>query len=221
IMRVVQQASKARTVSRVVVATDDERILQHVKNAGAETLLTRSDHQSGTDRCAEVAERLGFEGIVVNVQGDEPFIQPDQIDALVAHLHANATPGIATLARKIDVSSKIFDPNIVKVVFSQSQQALYFSRHPIPFVRNAATKDWIEKTDFYKHIGLYAYHASVLRKLAHLPKGRLEINESLEQLRWLEYGYPIAVCLTDIEAIGIDTPADLDYVRALLDKGKL
>lgn len=209
IQRVVEQVAQSRQVDRAVVATDDPRIFDHVRSWGGEALMTRSDHLSGTDRCAEVARKFPKANFILNVQGDEPFIQPEQIDLLAETLLHDRHFSIATLAKKIEQSEMLFNPNIVKAVFSATGRAIYFSRHPIPFVRGTAPENWLEQQSFYKHIGLYGFRRTTLLKIADLPPTPLERAESLEQLRWLEHGLAIRVGITDLETIGIDTPEDL------------
>ncbi len=217
IQRVYEQAMKAKSLSKVIVATDDERIFNHVKSFKGEVMMTSDSHQSGTDRCAEVINQLSSEGFdaVVNIQGDEPFINPSQIDSVVEVLKKEQFM-IATLVKRILVTANemqqegaINNPNIVKAVFSSEGKALYFSRSPIPYLRDTPTDEWLSKGEFYKHIGLYAYKSAVLKEIALLPPSRLEQLESLEQLRWLENGYAIGIAETDLETIGIDTPEDL------------
>lgn len=211
IQRVVEQVKKATTVQDLYVATDDNRIATNVAST-AKVIMTDADLQSGTDRCAAVASSLSLNDsntIIVNVQGDEPFIQPEQIDLLCNFMLQNPDIQIGTLVKKIDAAEKIFNPNTVKVVFSKSYKALYFSRNPIPYLRGKAQEEWINKADFYKHIGMYAYRADTLHNIATLPPSTLELAESLEQLRWLENGLSIGVCITTMETIGIDTPEDL------------
>ena len=210
IARVYERCRQAKTLDQVVVATDDQRIFDHVRSFGGEVMMTSKSHRSGTDRCAEVAAEHSEVEIVVNIQGDEPFIDPNQIDQLVQLFDGVSTVDIATLAKKIDSEEALMDPNIVKVVFNKQAQALYFSRSTIPFVRNLASSQWLRHHDFYKHIGIYAFKNEVLQACAKLPQGRLEIMESLEQLRWLEAGYNISVGLTKLETMGIDTPEDLE-----------
>lgn len=216
IQRVWEQAQRAKTVQRVVVATDDERIYRHVQSFGGEVYMTSAQHQSGTDRCAEVASQLPDVDIAVNIQGDEPFIHPEQIDLLVEMLETSPHCAIATLAKRIGTAADLFDPNAVKVVFSNRNQALYFSRHPIPYVRHSAPEDWLKAVLFYKHIGIYAFRYSTLLEIAQLPPAPLERAEALEQLRWLAHGYAIAVAITAAESISIDTPEDL---QRLLQSG--
>ena len=212
IQRVYLQACKAKMLSKVIIATDDERIDKHVQSFGGQVIMTKPSHQSGTDRGADVA--LGFQDMeaIVNIQGDEPFINPRQIDLVVTQLKQNTAINIATLAKKITLSDQIFSPNIVKVVFNHAKIANYFSRSPIPFLRNFEKEDWLAKGNFYKHIGLYGYQTTTLLEIARLPMTHLEKSESLEQLRWLENGYKIGISVTEIETIGIDTPADLKKI---------
>lgn len=212
IQRVFEQVSLASTVDHVIVATDDHRIFEHVKSFGGEVMMTGSDHVSGTDRCAEVAAALQGTDYVINVQGDEPFIQPQQIDLLVDTLKASPY-GIATLAKQITENEVLLNENVVKVATATSGEALYFSRHPVPFMRGVPKDEWISRGLHFKHIGLYGFTKAVLLKIAALPPGKLELAESLEQLRWLENGYRIAVGITTVDTIGIDTPADLERLN--------
>jgi len=205
---------KARQVSAdVYVATDDERIYERVEAFGGKAVMTAASHRSGTDRCYEAYSKVKAAtgesyDVVVNIQGDEPFILPEQVRAL-ADCFEDPEIQIATLARKFDGTADIFDPNKVKVVCTTRQTALYFSRSAIPFCRGAEKEKWAELTPYYKHVGMYAYRPEVLAAITALPQGVLEKAESLEQLRWLENGYRIAVRLTEHESIGIDTPEDL------------
>lgn len=213
IQRVFGQVIQSKKVDRAVVATDDKRISDHVRSFGGEVVMTRPDHPSGTDRCAEVARRFPEAKIILNVQGDEPFIQPQQIDLLADTLSGNARFFIATLAKKIDRADFLTNTNVVKVVFSAQHGAIYFSRHPIPFVRGAVPENWLAQHDFYKHIGLYGFRRNALLKIAGLSPTPLELAESLEQLRWLEHGFRIAVGVTEWETMGIDTPEDLENLQ--------
>ncbi len=212
VQRVYEQANATVDVEQVVVATDDKRIVQHVKNFGGNVMLTGSNHANGTSRCLEVVEKLEKQGhyfdVVMNIQGDEPLIQPDQISQLIA-LFSNETTDIATLAHRIREVEELMNPNAVKVVTGTQQQALYFSRQAIPFVRGENPENRLGKIDFYKHLGIYAYRTSVLKKIVLLPPGKLEQAEKLEQLRWLENGFVIKVGITDYEGVGVDTPEDL------------
>ena len=230
IQRVYEQALKAKSLSFVIVATDDIRIFEHVKTFGGAAMMTSPEHQSGTDRCAEVAAMVNLDimtqssqqaqnfafdaererpfDTVVNIQGDEPFIDPEQIDKVVDILRGGIFQ-IATLAKVIDNQEDILNPNVVKVVFSADSRALYFSRSPIPNLRNTPQYEWAKMGEIFKHIGLYTYKTTILQEIARLPAGHLEQLESLEQLRWLENGYAIGVGQTHLETIGIDTPEDL------------
>jgi 3-deoxy-manno-octulosonate cytidylyltransferase (CMP-KDO synthetase) len=214
IRRVYEQCLKADSLNYVVVATDDVRIADHVNSFNGNVVMTSADHRSGTDRCNEALKHLMTANpnqlfdVVVNIQGDEPLIDPSQIEAVTA-CFIDPLVDIATLARRIDSSEELFNPNAVKVVTGTNKQALYFSRSPIPYIRGIAQQEWINHGTFLKHLGLYAYRSHVLNAIATLSPGILENCESLEQLRWLENGYHISVELTDKEGISIDTPEDL------------
>ena len=208
IQRVVEQAKKSASLSHVLVATDDERIFSHVKMF-CEVVMTSPNHNTGTERCLEALEKSGITAdAVINIQGDEPFIDPAQIDAL-AVLISKPEIEIATLAKKIDSHEMLFDPNKVKVVFGLDGRALYFSRQPIPFLKNVIEEDWHKRHAYFKHIGLYAYKTNVLKEICALPTASLEQSESLEQLRWLENGRTIHITETTIETPSVDTPEDL------------
>lgn len=213
VQRVYEQVIQSTSVDRAVVATDDDRIEAHVRDFGGRVMRTRPDHVSGTDRCAEVALHFPEADYILNIQGDEPFIQPEQIDLLADTLTGNSRFSIATLAKKISDPDLLFNPNIVKVVHTQRQGALYFSRHPIPYVRGREANQWLEHADFYKHIGLYGFKRQTLLRIARMKPTRLELAESLEQLRWLENGLKIGVGVTTLETIGIDTPEDLEKIK--------
>jgi 3-deoxy-manno-octulosonate cytidylyltransferase (CMP-KDO synthetase) len=208
IQRVYEQVRKSKSISKVVVATDHEEIFDHVKKFGGEVCLTKETHVSGTDRCYEALtfQQETFD-YVINIQGDEPFIQPEQIDLLASKLDGNTE--IATLIKAIDNEEYLFNPNVVKAVINKKHEALYFSRSPIPHIRNTPEGDWLTKQTFYKHIGMYAYRSDVLKQLTLLAVSSLEKAESLEQLRWLENGYKIMTAETTTETMGIDTPEDL------------
>lgn len=212
IQRVYEQTWKSSLVKEVVIATDDERIYAVARSFGATVLMTKPEHPSGTDRCAEAAAHFKTADLILNVQGDEPFIQPEQIDLLAQTLLDQPEYGIATLARQITDPEQLFNPNVVKVVRSEKGEALYFSRHPIPYLRGHAQEDWLGRHRFFKHIGLYGFSSQALREVSKLYPTSLELAESLEQLRWLENGYRIAVGITELETIGIDTPDDLNKV---------
>lgn len=212
IRRVYEQVKKSTSINKVIVATDHDGIFSHVKEFGGHVCMTREDHVSGTDRCYEALEQeTGSFDYVINIQGDEPFIQPEQIELLASVL--DGATEIATLVKAIDQPEFLFNPNVVKAVISQDNKALYFSRSPIPHLRNKPEGDWISSHRYYKHIGMYAYRADILKAITGLQPGILEKAESLEQLRWLENGYSITVAETRTETIGIDTPEDL--VKAL------
>ncbi len=200
----------------VIVATDDDRIVEAVEGFGGEVVVT-GEHSNGTLRCQEAAKILEEEkgwdfDVLINVQGDEPLIHPEQIKGLFQTFEVERVQ-IATLGKKIEDSEELFNPNVVKVVRGNRQQALYFSRAAIPHCREAFKEDWIEQHKYLKHIGMYAFRKHILAELAELPEGVLEKLESLEQLRWLEAGYTIAVLETTHETIGIDTPEDLKKVQ--------
>lgn len=213
IRRTWEQVCRAARVDEVVVATDDARIYEHVRDFGGKVLLTRAGHPSGTDRCAEAVRHFPKAKIILNVQGDEPFIQPQQIDLLADTLLTRPRFSIATLVKKIDDPALLLNPNVVKAVFSDLHGAIYFSRHPIPFVRGEAPEHWLLRHDFYKHIGLYGFRRRALLQVARLQPTPLERAESLEQLRWLEHGLRIAVGVTGLETLGIDTPEDLLNIK--------
>lgn len=209
---------KAVAVSEYVyVATDDKRIYNAVTAFGGRAVMTSEAHRSGTDRCYEAYTKVkkmlhrDFD-VVVNVQGDEPFIVPEQIESLIVRFEEPAVQ-IATLAKPFGDDDEIFDPNKVKVVFSVNRTALYFSRNPIPYCRGVERDAWLAKTPYYKHVGMYAYRPEILKAITSIPQGVLEQAESLEQLRWLENGYTIAVSITDHESIGIDSPEDLEKLK--------
>ena len=206
------------------VATDDDRIFNTVEAFGGKAIMTRTDHKSGTDRIEEAVEKIGGEwDVVINVQGDEPFIHPEQIETLKG-CFADPTTQIATLVKAFqadgDFERTLFNPNSPKVVFNQQHEALYFSRSIIPYIRGEKYTEWLKAHTFYKHIGLYAYRAEVLKEITQLPQSPLELAESLEQLRWLENGYKIKVGITDQETIGIDTPEDMEKAVAFLREQK-
>ena len=219
IIRVYEQAAKV--LENVFVATDDERIMNTVKDFGGNAIMTSPLHQSGTDRCAEalvkIQELSGVNiDIVVNIQGDEPFIRPEQISALMG-CFSDESVELATLVRKVASGEDIFNPNQPKVILNCHNDAIFFSRAAIPFLRDVKQEDWSRKYIYYKHIGLYAYRAQTLEKITKLPRSPLEIAESLEQNRWLENGYKIRTAITEWESIGIDTPEDLEKAIVLLE----
>lgn len=209
IQRVYEQASKASLLDRVVVATDDELIEAAVMQFGGDVVMTRHDHRSGTDRCYEALSKLdeSFDA-VVNIQGDEPFIDPMQIQQ-IASIIARDEVDIATLALPITDPAMLQNANVVKVVIDTQGRALYFSRSAIPYVRGYHIDQWLEQCPSFKHVGIYAYKSSVLQHITMLPPGALEKAESLEQLRWLENGIKINVGITHCEGISVDTQEDL------------
>jgi 3-deoxy-manno-octulosonate cytidylyltransferase (CMP-KDO synthetase) len=216
IERVVERVRRAQSVSRVVVATDDDRIKTVVEAFSGEVILTRRDHRSGTDRVAEVAAHIPAE-IYVNIQGDEPLVDPQAIDAIVAAMNDDASIQIATPCTAITQPDDIMDPNVNKVVRDFDGKALYFSRAPIPWVRDTqagvAARHW-------KHVGLYAYRRDALLEFPTLPPGELERVEQLEQLRWLENGFRIAVVETQYDAVSVDIPADIERVERILSENR-
>ena len=214
IQRVYEQVSSL--LDEVYVATDDERIFQAVESFGGRAVMTRTDHKSGTDRIEEAAEKIGSDAdVIINVQGDEPFIQPSQIETLM-HLFDAPETQIGTLGKRFETIEGVENPNSPKIVTDNRGFALYFSRSPIPYVRGIDRNLWLEAYPFLKHLGIYAYRREVLREVTQLPQGRLEKAESLEQLRWLENEYRIRVGLTDVETVGIDTPEDLQRAEEFL-----
>ncbi|MBQ9603716.1 MAG: 3-deoxy-manno-octulosonate cytidylyltransferase [Paludibacteraceae bacterium] len=218
IQRVYEQAKKA--LADVVVATDDERIYNCVKAFGGEVVMTRADHKCGTDRCLEAFEKLSIQGeaVVINIQGDEPFIQPEQIEAIKSCFD-DATTQIATLVKpftEADGLEALENPNTPKVVMAPDGTALLFSRSVIPYLRGIDKSEWLAQHLHYKHIGMYAYRAQVLKQITQLPQTPMEKAESLEQLRWLENGYKIKVAVCHTASIGIDTPADLERAITFL-----
>ena len=215
--RVYEQVKKA--IDKVVVATDDERIYNAVVAFGGEAVMTSSEHRSGTDRCREAYEKVGYEAdIILNIQGDEPFIVPEQINRLL-ECFENESIDIATLVKPFseeDSVEALENPNSPKVVINAASEALYFSRSVIPYLRGVERNEWLKHHTFYKHIGIYAFRTEALKAITKLPISPLEKAESLEQLRWLDNGYKIGVGLTDIETVGIDTPEDLERAELFL-----
>jgi 3-deoxy-manno-octulosonate cytidylyltransferase (CMP-KDO synthetase) len=218
IQRVYEQVQS--TVDRLWVATDDVRIADAVRGFGGNAIMTSERHRSGTDRCYEAWCRVGdgFDA-VVNIQGDEPFIRPEQIE-LLKNCFSDPGTQIATLVKPFDkdgdFEQTLFNPNTPKVVLNSRNEAMYFSRSVIPYIRGKNYTEWLQRHTFYKHIGLYAYRADVLKAITSLPQSSLETAESLEQLRWLQNGYGIKVAVTHQETIGIDTPDDLLEALRLL-----
>lgn len=217
IQRVYEQASKA--LNLVIVATDDERIKQAVENFNGRVVMTSKHHKTGTDRCDEairIFRKDHFENIavVINIQSDEPFIQPEQLKQLM-ECFDNPSTQIATLIMEIKTSYDIFNPNLPKVAINLNHEAIYFSRSPIPFIRNKHKDRWVISHTFFKHIGIYAYRTGILREIAQLQPSSLEVAESLEQNRWIENGYTIKVKETNFKNYPVDTPEDLEKIKKL------
>jgi len=220
IQRVYNQVKKSKKLSRVVVATDDKRIYDHIVSFGGDACLTAENHPSGTDRCYEALKKQNekFE-FAINIQGDEPFIDPDQIDLLCSSLIEETE--LATLIQKIATLEQLNSPGEAKVVINHLHEAIYFSRSPIPYFQKAEQKDWLGKTTFYRHVGLYAYRSDILEKITRLSPSLLEQAESLEQLRWIENGFKIKTVETEMEeSICIDTPEDLEKALIILKSTK-
>lgn len=217
IERVYESVRQCNIFQQVIVATDDERIADCVGSFGGIVSMTRNDHQSGTDRIAEAAEQLSDTDVIVNVQGDEPFILAAQLNQ-VCSFFDDSSVDIATLAHPLSELETILDPNVVKVAMTVSGKALYFSRSPIPYLRGLPQEAWVSTQKHFQHLGIYAYRKEVLEKLTQLPPSPLEQAESLEQLRWLEAGYSIYVGITPHKSVGVDTPEDLLKAELLLEK---
>ncbi|MDD2380286.1 MAG: 3-deoxy-manno-octulosonate cytidylyltransferase [Mariniphaga sp.] len=211
----------ATALDQVWIATDDERIFQLVQDFGGKALFTSDTHKSGTDRCAEAARILEKDfhfDVVINVQGDEPFVRSEQIDLLMKCFPDDVE--IATLIKEVESTDELFNPNRPKVVLDNQQNALYFSRLPIPYVRGEKENSWMLVNRFWAHIGMYAYKKEVLQEITRLDSGKLESAEALEQLRWLENGYRIKTAITRFQSIGIDTPGDLQIAEEWLRNKK-
>ncbi|MBC7411472.1 MAG: 3-deoxy-manno-octulosonate cytidylyltransferase [Bacteroidia bacterium] len=213
IQRVYEQACKASALSKVIIATDDDRIYNHAIEIGANVTMTSTQHQSGTDRCAEVAAQQFEEyEVVINIQGDEPFIHPEQINEL-AQCFANTATKIATLVKKINNTEDLKSNTVMKVALTNSLQALYFSRNAIPYKRGTPIDEWLQHFTYYKHIGIYGFRTATLKEVTALAPSTLELTESLEQLRWLQNDYKIQVAVTELESVSIDTPEDLLKIK--------
>lgn len=222
IQRVYEQVHSS--VDRLVVATDDARIEAAVRAFGGNVVMTSDRHRSGTERCHEACCHIGGDfDAVINIQGDEPFVHPEQI-GLLKSCFDRPEVQIATLVKPFDADgdfeTALFNPNSPKVVLNRSGEAIYFSRSVIPHIRGKAHTDWLSAHTFYKHIGLYAYRTATLAEIVRLPSSPLELAESLEQLRWIENGYAIQTAITHHETIGIDTPEDMERALAFLDREK-
>lgn len=214
IQRVYEQSRKA--LDNVYVATDDNRIFDAVKSFGGNVVMTSNEHQSGTDRCFEAIQHIHKQNntnfdVVINIQGDEPFINPNLITILANTFNSSDTE-ISTLVKEAESPDEVWDINKPKVVFSSLMEALYFSRSTIPYIRDTSKEKWFDKHKFYLHIGIYAYRTQILKEITSLKMTPLEMNESLEQLRWLENGYKIKVSEVEYNSIGVDTPEDLEKI---------
>lgn len=217
IQRVYEQVQKVNLLKEIVIATDDTRIYNHVESFGGQVVMTSPDHKTGTERCYEAARKyfdysLNGDHIIINIQGDEPFIQPKQIETLIKCFYSDDAQ-IGTLVKRINNTDTLFSTNNAKVIINSDNKAIYFSRNPIPFMRDIDKKNWINHHTYFEHIGIYAYKYDILSQIVKLPTGKLEQAESLEQLRWLENNYSIYVEKTDIESFSIDTPEELEIAK--------
>jgi 3-deoxy-manno-octulosonate cytidylyltransferase (CMP-KDO synthetase) len=215
LQRVFEQAKKTHKLSDVIVATDDERIFKHVNDFGGNAYMTAPSHPSGTDRCFEAMRKTGIDyKYVINIQGDEPFIDPSQID-LLAGL-CNGETELATLMIPVDSHEVLFDTGEVKITFNKDFEALYFSREVIPHIKGVDKKVWHKHFSYFRHVGMYAYRSDILKKITMLVPSTLEKAESLEQLRWLENGFKIKLAVTNFDSHCIDTPEDVEKVLKLM-----
>lgn len=209
IQRVYERSSGAESIDNLMVATDHQEIFDKVKGFGGNVVMTGKHHKNGTERCLEALENESEEyNYVINIQGDEPFIDPEQIN-LVASL-LNGETEIASLCKKITNTKDLFNYNINKVIKNLNGEAIYFSRSALPYLRNVKEEEWVKHHDYYKHIGIYAYRSDILKEIVNLEPSKLEKAESLEQLRWIENGYTIKLAETEIDSIGVDTPEDIE-----------
>jgi 3-deoxy-manno-octulosonate cytidylyltransferase (CMP-KDO synthetase) len=215
IERVYSQVKKSNALSDVVVATDDQRIFDTVKAFKGDVILTSKKHQSGTDRCAEVSKKLIGYDVIINIQGDEPLIDPKQIN-LVANCFNDIDTELATLVKKIDKKEELFNYNTPKVLLNKKSEAIYFSRQVIPYLKNIAPEDFLNHYTFYKHIGIYGYRTTTLGIISKLKVSNLEKAEMLEQLRWIENGFKIKAAITKTESLAIDVPKDVEAVLMAL-----
>lgn len=216
IQRVYEQSKKAAMLTDVVVATDDRRIFDAVTGFGGRAVMTSPNHKSGTDRCREVVGKIGADyEAVINIQGDEPYINPQQINQ-IAELISDSDTQIASLCKPIRDIDELLSHNAVKVVMDKNGKALYFSRYTIPFQRNESDIDkWMQLSTYYRHVGIYAYKTSVLKEISELPQSVLEKSESLEQLRWLENGYSVRMGVTEFESFSVDVPDDIRKIESV------
>lgn len=215
IQRVYEGSSQSKLIDKIVVATDDQRIFDEVSGFGGNVVMTADYHESGTERCGEVIEKFPDFDIVINIQGDEPLIKSAQLDSLLFTFQ-DAQVEIATLVKKISDTEDLRNPNRIKVVLGKDQNAIYFSRSPVPHAANIPLENWTKKYTFYKHIGIYAWRTETLKSLLSLNATELEKRESLEQLRWLYHGYPIKTVETAFETPNIDVPEDVEKVLKVL-----
>lgn len=217
IQRVYERSSQSEILDDLVVATDDERIFEAVKKFGGKAVMTSMDHQSGTDRCLEAMKKVeGEYDVIINIQGDEPFIDPTQITD-VAKCFSDDDSDIATLVKKVHHAEELFNPSMVKVVINNRDQAMYFSRSVIPYLHEVPKESWTEQYEFLEHVGIYGYTSKALEAITELPISSLEVHEKLEQLRWLENGFTIKVAYTDVESEPIDTQEDLERILKRMD----
>ncbi|PRD48145.1 3-deoxy-manno-octulosonate cytidylyltransferase [Sphingobacterium haloxyli] len=212
IQRVYEQVKGCASLSEVIVATDDARIEEHVRSFAGNVIVTSSTHQSGTDRCAEVVSKISGFDVAINIQGDEPFISPLQIE-LLSNLFQDTATEIGTLVKKIDNPDDLFNESTPKVVVNSRKEAMYFSRQTIPFQRGAKQSDWINNYTYFKHIGIYGYKVDILKEITKLSVSSYEKAEGLEQLRWLENGYKIKIAETDFDTIAVDHPEDVELIK--------
>jgi 3-deoxy-manno-octulosonate cytidylyltransferase (CMP-KDO synthetase) len=219
IRRVYEGASKASGLTDIIVATDNKLIHEEVSSFGGNVAMTAMSHESGTERCGEILYKMPGYDVVVNIQGDEPLIDPSQIDTVIK-LFSKPEVKIGTLVKKIESESDITNPHRIKVVLDKEQNGIYFSRSPIPFLVNAQPGEWLKKAVFYKHLGIYGWRADILPKLLELPPTTLEKTESLEQLRWIYHGYQIRTAETSIETPNIDVPEDVKTVLKAISEKK-
>jgi 3-deoxy-manno-octulosonate cytidylyltransferase (CMP-KDO synthetase) len=216
IQRVYEQAAKSKLMTKIIIATDDDRIAEHAKSFGAEVVITKAEHPSGTDRCFEAYQLNGQNfDYVLNIQGDEPFLDPEQIDSLAQGCAEDVE--IATQMIKCTDHDVLFDKGEVKIILNSNKEALYFSRNVIPFIKGKDEKEWHKHFDYYRHVGMYAYRTDILEKITQLKPSALELAESLEQLRWVEHGYKIKCIETSFESHCIDTPEDIEKVMRLMN----
>jgi len=216
IQRVYEQAKKSTMLTDVYVATDDERIYKHVEEFGGKAVYTKEEHPSGTDRCFEALQTIGKNyDYIINIQGDEPFIDPSQIDLLCNVCDGNTE--LATLMIPVDSHEVLFDMGEVKITLNQNMEALYFSRMVIPFIKGKPQEEWHKHHNYFRHVGMYAYRKDVLEKVTQLKPSSLEIAESLEQLRWLENGFKVKCAITQFDSHCIDTPEDIEKVIRLMN----